>query len=154
MKRGFTIVELLIYIGIIGTLLTVLGGILISTLDVQMESESTSAVEADGRFLLARLSYDLHQASSLTTPAAAGDTADSLGLTISGQTYTYAVTNSVMQLTTPSGSSPLTNPDVVVTNFSVTRLGNPGGLPTAQVNLTISHSQETRNYQISVGLRK
>lgn len=153
MKRGFTIVELLIYMVIMSTLLTVLGGVLITTLDVQTESQSTSVVEADGRFLLARLSYDLHRASNLTSPAAAGQIATSLGLTIGGQTSTYAVSNSVLQLTTPSGSSPLTSPDVAVTNFSVTRLGNPGGIPTVQVNLTISHGQETRNYQTTGGLR-
>ena len=153
MTRGFTIVELLIYMVIMSTLLTVLGGVLITILDVQTESQSTSVVEADGRFLLARLSYDLHRASSLTTPAAAGQTTTSLGLTIGGQTYTYAVANSILQLTTPSDTSPLTSPDVAVTNFSVTRLGNPGGIPTVQINFTISHGQETRNYQTAGGLR-
>lgn len=153
MKRGFTIVELLIYMVIMSTLLTVLGGVLITTLDVQTESQSTSVVEADGRFLLAHLSYDLHRASGLTTPAAAGQTATSLGLTIGGQTSTYAVTDSVLQLTTPSDTSPLTSPDVVVSNFSATRLGNPGGIPTVQINFTISHGLETRTYQTAGGLR-
>lgn len=153
MKRGFTIVELLIYMVIMSALLTVLGRILITTLDLQTESESTSMVETDGRFLLSRLSYDLHRASSIASPTSAGQTAASLGLTIDGQTFTYAVTNSALQLTTPSGSSPLTSPDVAMTNFSVTRLGNPGGKPTVQINFTISHGQETRNYQTAVGLR-
>ena len=145
MKHGFTIVELLIYMVIVGILLTVLGGILISTLDVQTDSQSTSVVEADGRFLLARLGYDVHRASSLTTP--------NLVLIIDGQTYTYAVVNSVLQLTTPSGSSHLTSPGVQVTDFSVTRLGNPSGIPTAQIKFTLTNGRETRNYQTTVGLR-
>ena len=146
MKRGFTIVELLIYMVIVGTLLTVLGGILISTLDVQMESESVSTIEADGRFLLARLGYDVHRASSLTTTP-------NLVLAINGQTYTYAVVNSVLQLTTSSGTSHLTSPGVQVTNFSVTRLGNPTGVPTAQIKFTLTNGHETRNYQTTMGLR-
>lgn len=145
MKRGFTIVELLIYMVIVGTLLTVLGGILISTLDVQMESESVSTIEADGRFLLARISYDVHRSSSLTTP--------NLVLTIDGQTYTYAVANSILQLTTPSGTSHLTSPGVRITDFSVTRLGNPAGVPTVQIKFTLTNGRETRNYQTTVGLR-
>lgn len=145
MKRGFTIVELLIYMVIMGTMFTVLGGILLSTLDVQMESESVSTIEADGRFLLARLGYDVHRASSLTTP--------NLVLTINGQTYTYSVANSIFQLTTPSGSSHLTSPGVQVSNFSVTQLGNPTGVPTAQIKFTLTNGHETRNYQTTVGLR-
>ena len=71
MKRAFTIIELLIYMGLLAGLITILGTVLSQVIDVQLESQAISAVEQDGRFILARLNYDLHRVASVTTPASA-----------------------------------------------------------------------------------
>lgn len=153
MKRAFTLIELLIYMGVIGTLLTLLGTILVSTLNLQLESQATSVVEADGRFLLARLGYDLHRADSLISPAAAGETTSSLTISAAGQTSTYSVTAGSLLLTTPTSSLPLNSFATQVDSFSLTRLANPNGLPTVQARFILSQLDERRDYQITVGLR-
>lgn len=152
-RRGFTIVELLIYMSLIASLLWVLGSILVSTLDVQTESQAISTVEADSRYLLTRLTYDLHRADNLISPAAAGESASDLVLTIAGQAYTYSVVDSKLQLTTAGNQIPLISFANEVTVFSTTRLQNPTGTPTVQVNLTINQGAESRSYQTTIGMR-
>ncbi|MDO8488170.1 MAG: type II secretion system protein [bacterium] len=153
MKRAFTLVELLIYIGVISVLLAILGSVVVSTLDLQLESQDTSAVESDARYILNRITYDLHRATSLTTPAVPGQTLSNLALVAGGQNLIYSLSDDTLILTSPLGSLPLTSIDTLVNEFSVQRLANPGGIPTVQAQITLTRGDETRSYQLSVGLR-
>jgi len=60
MKRGFTLIEILIYMGLMAALIIVLTNVFVTVLETQLESSSTSVVEIDGRYLLSRLIYDIH----------------------------------------------------------------------------------------------
>ena len=84
MKKAFTLIELLIFMGILAALLGILSQILASALAVQVESQTASSVHSDGRYLLSRLTYDVRRASNITSPASAGLTSPTLTLTISG----------------------------------------------------------------------
>ncbi len=153
MKRAFTIVELVIYMGLVISLFVVLGTLFADTLHLQLESQSTSQVESDGRYLIARLAYDIHRASSLTTPAAPGQSGSSLTLVVAGQTYTYALTGSQLLLTTPTGTFNLTDPNTVASNYTVTRLANSPGIPTTRITFNLTSGSESRSYTTTVGLR-
>src|SRR4030042_5852170 len=71
-QKGFTLVEILLYMGLLAILLVVLTEILVSILAVKIEFEATSSVEQDSRFLLSRLFYDINRASAITTPGSIG----------------------------------------------------------------------------------
>jgi|SRR3989344_2096453 len=129
MKRAFTIIELLIYMGLLAGLITILGTVLSQVIDVQLESQAISAVEQDGRFILARLNYDLHRVASVTTPASAGQTTSSVTTNVG----TYALSGDNLQL---DGQN-LNSYDSAITNFTVTRLGPLGVFPSFQVNLSL-----------------
>src|SRR3989344_2902498 len=92
-RRGFTIIELLVYSGILVSFLYVMTNMFIAILDTQLESESNSAVVTDSRYLLSRLTYDIERADALLVPADLGAQADSLVLRIDGTDVTYAITN-------------------------------------------------------------
>ncbi len=146
-------VELLIYMGLFSIFIVVLTSIFFSTLDVQLSSGATSNVEQEGRFILARLTYDVHRASTITTP-----TASQLTLTIGGAGYTYVVTNGQLLLTTGSGSNTLNESDTSVSGFHVIK--STGTKSTVQVAFTITaagtgnqQTAEVRTYQTTIGLR-
>ena len=146
MKKAFTIVELIIYMGIMAVLLTVITSIFLSVLDVQLQSEATTSVQSDGRYILSRLVYDIHRAANITTPASAGQTATSLVTDVAS----YASVGDNLLI---NGTDNLNSYATKLANFSVTRLGNPSGSHTLTVSFTLTDQTETKDYQISVGLR-
>src|SRR3989304_8444225 len=90
-NSGFTIVELLMYIGLLTILMTILTRLFTATIDEQLTSEATGGLEEDSRFIYSRLAYDLSRADSIVTPAVPGETSTTLSIMIGPATYTYQV---------------------------------------------------------------
>lgn len=145
--KAFTLVEILIYMGLMALLITVLTNIFLSVLETQLESASVSAVEIDGRYVLSRLIYDIHPAAGLVTPSAAGQTATSLQLV---NTHSYSVSDGVLYI---DGTSRLNSIDTQISNFSVTRIGNNVDNDTLQISFTLTSSTQSQNYQTTVSPR-
>ena len=153
MKKAFTLIELLIFMGILAALLGILSQILASALAVQVESQTASSVHSDGRYLLSRLTYDVRRASNITSPASAGLTSPTLTLTISGSPYIYALSGTDLQLTTPSSTDNLNSFATQVSAFSVSRLGNSNGEPTITVSFTVTDRSVSENFQTTISTR-
>lgn len=157
--KGSTLVELLLYMGLISILLVILTTMFLSAIDVQQSSQSTSSAELEGNYLLTRLAYDIHRASSITTPATLGSSSPTLTLVIGGLSYTYSVFSGQLSLAQGATSEFLSGFDTTISNLSFTRLGNATGKPTLQISFTVrgvgtsSQPAEIRNYQSSIGLR-
>lgn len=152
-RRGFTLIELLLYMGLLSIFLVVLTSIFLSILDAQLRSETSSAVDVDGKFLLNRLSWDIHRASGIIVPAAAGQTSSQLTLTISGGNYAIASSSGALQLTTGGVSERLTGASTTLTGFSVTRRGNPNGKDTLTITFSLSSQTTAHTYTLTEGLR-
>lgn len=157
--RGFSIMEMVVYIGLLSILLFVLSDILISALDVQLESQSASSIEQDGRYVLAKLLYDIKQAQAIVTPVNIGDTAPTLQITEGGIPYTYSLNNGNLVLNRSGTIDSLNGFDTTISNLSFQRLGNTGGSNTLQIKFTIASKTkrpsgyEMKDFQITVGLR-
>jgi hypothetical protein len=158
-RQGFTIVELLIYCGILTVFLYVMTNIFTSVLSMQLESETASAVVTDGRFILSRLTYDVGRASSIVTPVALGDQTSNLVLHIGVSDYTYAVTNGNLILASAAGSGALNGYGTSISNVSFRRYGNVNGKNSIRVMFTLtsvtqrSNGPETRDYETTIGLQ-
>jgi hypothetical protein len=158
-KQGFTIVELLIYTGILTIFLYVLTNIFTSVLDMQLESESAGPVVTDGRYILSRLTYDISHASSIVTPATIGGEGSTLVLHIGSSDYTYNVSNGNLVLTTPLGNGSLNSYGSTVSNVSFRRYGNTNGKNSVRVVFTLTSTTirqsgaDSRDYQTTIGLR-
>ena len=158
-KNGFTIVEMILYMGFLSAFLLILTGILSSSLQLQTESEATTAVQQDGRFILAKLSYDIANADTLITPSGAGQTTNSLVFTIAPTTYTYAFSNGNLTRQDAFGTNSVNSVNTSVTNFSVTRREGVNTKPTLSILLTVqSKAQkisgtETQTFKTTIGLR-
>ncbi len=143
-SRGFTIVELLIYSAILVAFLYVMTNIFTETLDMQLESETASAVSQDSRFILSRLNYDIARASSVTQPASLGQQTSTLILQIGTATYTYTLSNGNLLLTDPIETGALNSYGSSVSNLTFRRYGNVNGKPSVRLTFTLtSKSQRT-----------
>jgi type II secretory pathway component PulJ len=141
--KGFTLVEIILYMVLLSIFLITLVDILVSVLDVQLESQATSAVDIDSRFISSRLNYDILRASAISTPANLGDTASSLALTIGGVQYTYSLSGGNLVLNDSSTSNNLNSSQSTMVSISFQKIGNTGGKETIHVVYTLQ-SETTR----------
>lgn len=144
-RSGFSIIEMLIYIGIVSVFLVVLGGLFVSILTAQLDAQSTSSIDQDNRYIQARMAYDIHRADNILTPAALGTPASSFSLDIGGVTYTYSIINNQLNLTASGNTQSLTSYASQVSGFTVTRLGNVAGKQSLQISYTLTSLVSTLN---------
>ncbi len=114
-QRGFTLIELLVYMGIFSILLVVLTEMLVSILNLQLDSTATSSVDQDNRFIQQRLTYDIQRAKSFTV----SPDQKTLTLSIGTSTYTYSALSNSLQL----NGLPLNSFDTTITNLLFQKVG-------------------------------
>lgn len=157
-QKGFTIVEMVLYIGLLSMFLLTFTQLLGTIVEVRLESSATSSVEQDSRFLLTRLMYDVERASTIVTPANAGNQGSSLQLTINGVDYTYSLSGANIVLTSQNTAEQLNSQETEVVSLVFRRIGN-GVKDTVRMSTTIQSAtvrksgRETRSLQTTVGLR-
>jgi type II secretory pathway pseudopilin PulG len=137
-QSGVTFVELLLVMGLLSIFLVVLTTVFTTTLDVQNQTNSYSAVVSDGRFIMARLNYDIARATAVTTPTALGDSGPTLVITVDGNTYTYDLSGSNLQLTDDTGSANLNGGGTTVSDVDFQRIGNAGGMETIRYSFKLT----------------
>lgn len=158
-NKGFTIVEMILYMGFLSGFLLVLTRMLSTSLEIQTEAEATTSVHQDGRFILAKLSYDLGNTDTLVTPNVTGQTTNSLVFTIVPTKYTYALSNGTLTRQDAFGTNALNSVNTTVTNFSVTRREGTGSKPTLSVSFTLQSvakkipGADIQTFQTTIGIR-
>lgn len=100
LSKGFTLVEMLMVMGIMSILVVILAEVFGSILTMKLRSEATTAVAQDSRYLLSRLYYDISRASDITSTSG-----DSLSLVIDGVEHLYSLADSTLTLAVGGGSS-------------------------------------------------
>ena len=156
---GFTLIESLIYLGILSTFLIILAEIFTSALAVQLSSQATSSVALDGQYIISRINYDLTRVQSVQQPANPGDSGNTLALNIGGNTFTYTQNGNNLTLTSTAGTNQLNGFDTTVSNLIFTRLGNSGGKPVVSVDFTLTavtvprSGAEIRTFHTTIGRR-
>ena len=161
-KRGFTLVELLLYMGIFSILLIMLFQMLTSIFDVQLESQRASSVAEDSLFIQNRLNYDIGRAKSILAPAV-GQSSESLQLLINNAAYTYSIESENLSLSsTMSGTLGQLNSVGTTASATFTRLTDTGGknADTVTVSVTLTSKTVIRgipsvgNIKTTIGLRQ
>lgn len=160
-KRGFTLVELMIYMGLFGILMWILTDIFLTTLDAQAEVSSISVVEQDSQAIMNRLSFDAMRATAVVVPLTLGGTGASAEFTVNGNSYTYLLNGDNLQIVVNGNPGQnLNSSESIINNLSFTRLGNVGGRDTLQVSFTVTSRQlrngrpESINFRTVIGLRQ
>lgn len=65
-NKGFTVVELLIYMALLTIFLLVLLDVFTTTLNFKLQSEATSALNQDSRLILGNLNYNIYNSGTAT----------------------------------------------------------------------------------------
>lgn len=160
-QRGFTLVELTLYMGILTILVTALSAVFVSIIDSQLAAESTSSIDQDGRYILAKLTYDMAHAQSIDSPASpSAQTSSSLQLHLNSIIYTYSLDGSGgLQLASPSATNTLNSVNASISALTFQRLGNNDSNDTVQVKFTVTGRTRTKsgfesqNFQTTLGLQ-
>jgi type II secretory pathway pseudopilin PulG len=139
-NNGFTLVELIIYMGLLSVLLLVFTDIFTSILDTQLSSKNTSSVADDGRYIYSRFIYDVNRAQTIIEPSSYGIPSSQMTITIDGQNYTYSLTNNNLMLTDSTGSYALNGDGSKITSVTFTKIGATSTKDTIQIKFTIKGS--------------
>lgn len=160
-KKGFTLVELLLYLGIFSIILTVTLQMFGSVFEFQLESQATSSVDVDGKFIMNRFNYDISRASSITIPATLGASGSALTIVVNSQNLTYSLSDGDINLNnaTAGTTDQLNSTETTASNLSFTRLEGVEGKDLIQMSFTLNSEvtqrkgKEVRSFQITGGLR-
>lgn len=158
-KRAFTLIELLIFMGILSVMLLVLTQVFVSILDSRIESESLSSVEQDGNFIVSRLMSDIERSTAINIPSAPGNHGSTLQIVAGGVTNTYTLNNGLLQLTNTNGTDQLNGYDTRVSNLDFKRIGGGGATDSIQISMTITSlvvghaGPQIKTYQITAAAR-
>lgn len=158
-NKGFTLVELLVYMGLLVILIVIFTDIFTSIIDNQLSSRNTSNVADDGRYIYSRFIYDVGRAQSITEPASYGSTSARLGLVIDGQNYLYSLQNNNLEVTSPNGTFALNSYGSSISGLLFTKIGTTSAKSTVRINYTATGIITThgildqQSFQTTAGLR-
>ena len=149
-RKGTTIVEVLLYLGLISIFLVIMVDVFVTGANFKLESESTSAVQRDSQFILAKMMNEVSNSASLNVS----------GNSLILSTGTYSLSGGNLVFTQAGTSTNLNSLETSITNISFTQLGNVDGVPTARVSFDIESNivkqgniKETRSFTTTLGLR-
>lgn len=155
-KHGFSLVEMILYIGLLAVILTATTNIFLMIVDLQLETESFSGVAQDGQYILSRLKYDLSQGKTVSSPALGGSSS-SLSVLVDEVPHKYSLQNDNL-LATPGGQ--LNSYQTKISDLLFTHLGNgTGEEDTVRINFTVTSrtmrrsGEEVESFQTTIGLR-
>ncbi|KKP37475.1 MAG: hypothetical protein UR23_C0003G0010 [Candidatus Roizmanbacteria bacterium GW2011_GWA2_32_13] len=160
MKKSFTIIELLLYMGILSIILMVFIDLFVSMTRIRTENESTSNVQQDSSYLINKLVYDIHQAKSISTPATPLAQTNTLNLVINGTNYSYSSQSGNLILSDGVNNYQMNGYDTKLTNLLFTRLGSGDIHDVIKINLSITSrvkkqsGYETQSFETMAGLRE
>ena len=72
-SKGITIIELIVYIGLLSIFIFVLLDIFVTILNSRLEMESTASLNQDSRYILSQLAAKVTNADAVTLPQNPGD---------------------------------------------------------------------------------
>lgn len=132
-KKAFTLVELLVTMGIFTALFSVLAQVFASVVEARLKSEVETQLAREQGWILARMAYDVHRAESIES-VGVGST---LNLTIGGVSYSYQVIDGMLYFGPAGAIRPILDHEIEATELVVTRMQDMAGTESVQVNLTL-----------------
>ncbi|TAN58382.1 prepilin-type N-terminal cleavage/methylation domain-containing protein [Patescibacteria group bacterium] len=161
-RRGFSLVELIMYLAIIGSLVGVVVGMFVSFNRLRVKSESQTELSQNARSAVERLRQEIVKAVSVDSPSA-GSSANALNLVMASSWTCFRINANILEMSEGgsgacSGSwNPITSSKVGITNSDIfTRIDNNGAKSTIQIKLTLTYNNRTEytyTTQTTAGLR-
>ena len=157
---GVTLVETLLVMGLMSGLLIVLATIFTASIDVQQSSSAYSATTISGRYIVAKLNYDISHSTAILSPNAPGATNNVLVLAANNTSYLYRMNNNTMQFVADARPYSLSSDDVIVSGISFKYYGDGIKSPMIQYTFTLSSvvkshgTSDSQTFTGSAGLQQ
>jgi type II secretory pathway component PulJ len=146
-NSGFTLIEVLLYIAIFASIIMVIAAMAINSVAERQKNEVFTAVNYQGEAAMEIIEQDIHQATSITSPAR-GNTASSIQLSMPQtsvnptifSTYNDGSTNHLeISQGSPSVNTYLTNSHVSISNLSFVNEGLSGTNGSIEISFSLSY---------------
>ena len=142
MKKGFTLIEMLLYLSILSVVVLALSSFLFLTYTSRIKGNVIAEVEQQGSQTMSLITQNIRNSSGITLPVA-GASAASLDLT----EYIGAVSPTIfnqsgnkIQITEGAGGAvDLTSNRVIVSGLSLQNLSRPGTPGVIRIQFTLTH---------------
>lgn len=139
---GFTLIELILYVGIASTMLLLVSLFVGTVLEARVKAQATMEVNEQGRAALARILQTTRNAEAVLSPIA-----ETSNATLSLDTYAAAaeptvvdISSNALRIREGSGNPvALTNSRAHISAFFAENLSRPGTPGTIRVQFTITH---------------
>lgn len=163
-QAGYTLIELLLYIAMVGVLLAAVTAFFGITTDARIKNQSMTEVNEQGVFALDMIAQTVRNGTSLSSPAA-GASGSQLTLTVPTGALSptvFDVSGGVLRIKEGAGGVvAITNSKVQVTSLTVTNLTRSGTGGIVRISLTLSRRNTaganaydyTKTFTTSVGVR-
>lgn len=158
-RKGITIVEMVIYLGIVSALLVIFINLFGVIVDRQLETESLSSTQYESTYLLSRFTYDFGRASSIDVPAFPGSSSAMLRLIIDGIAHEYTASDGAFVLLRDGQILRMTSNKSIINSPQFIRYGTGTVHDIVQLDFDIeSHSQlrgigDSIHFSTQLGIR-
>ena len=143
MEGGFTLIELILYVAIMGILAFSISTFLTFILEFRIKNQVIAEVEQQGIHVLQQMTQTARNATSIVSPAA-GNSAASLSLavpTASINPTVFSLSGSAIQVTEGTGLTvALTNNKVTASGLTFSNLSRTGTDGTIRMIFTLTHT--------------
>ena len=139
--KGFTLVELLLYIGLAATILISLSVFSAETLAARVKNQTIAEVEEQGRAVLQLITQAVRNADSIIAPATSTSGA-SLSLSMADATISptiFDLASATLRLREGDGAPVLLTNTRVTANFTIRNLSRASTPGTIGIQLTVTH---------------
>ena len=157
-KKGFSLVETLVYFTLLSIILLVLTDLFLSLSESFLESRSKGTIETEGEHAIRRMVYDIRRTDSIVSPLNPGGVSSTLELDINGINHTYSLNNSTIKLDDGQVNS-LTSNTVSVQQLTFTNISTASAKPTVRINFSLDSTTttkagvESKDFETVVSLR-
>lgn len=161
-QGGFTLLELLLYMGLLITLVVAVTNIFIPLARGRGNVIARTDVHASMNFVVERLAQDIREATSISVPAATGDASSTANLilvhpvdgTVEWCVFTDQLRRAASGATCNGAIDPLTPATVIVATPTFTRWENTNTdlsvkIVSIEFDLTMSYNSTSSDYQYS-----
>jgi type II secretory pathway pseudopilin PulG len=142
-QSGYTLIELLLYVSVVGSLLIALSMFFATAADARVKGQTISEVNQQGTAAMEYITQTIRNADSITAPAAAGSGA-SLTLavpTVALSPTIFDLSGTVLEVKEGTAAYiALTTNDLQITNLTFKNLTRSGTAGVVQVSFTITRT--------------
>lgn len=141
--QGYTLIELLLYVALLGTLLTTVTYFFGTATSARIKNQSIQEVNDQGVFVMEHLTQTIHNATAVTVPAT-GSSGSSLTLTVptaglSPTVFSGSGTPAAIQIKEGAATAvPLTSNKVQISSLTFKNLSRAGTPGSVQVSFVLS----------------